>query len=93
MGLLVYSWMLNTYQIEFAVTKNQHYHNRIIQDIKDSNDIDSVKIQAIKFMEGIHNHKVRKNNRAILESKVQALTIFLLLILLALIMVELKKRT
>jgi hypothetical protein len=49
-GLLIYSWIQNSYQVDFFITKNIHYHNRMIQGIKDSNDIDSVKAKAIQII-------------------------------------------
>ena len=43
-GLLIYSWIQNSYQIDIAATKNLHFRNQMIQGIKDTNDIDSVKV-------------------------------------------------
>lgn len=68
-GLVVYSWIQNSYQIDFLITKNNHYHNRMIQGIKESQDIDYVKLQAIQIIEAISENTNVKNERAIKVSK------------------------
>ncbi|MPQ49242.1 hypothetical protein GCQ56_19755 [Marinifilum sp. N1E240] len=92
-GLVMYSWIQNSYQIDLFITKNQHYYNRIIQGIKESNDIDSVKIQAIQIIEGIDNNKFNKSKRAIRASKAQAVVMFMILIIIALTIIEIKRKT
>jgi amino acid permease len=81
-GLLVYSWIQNSYQVDFFISKNMHYHNRIIAGIEMSNDIDSVKVQAINLIENIDDRTWENNDRAIKVAKSQTAIILIFLVLL-----------
>jgi len=92
-GLLIYSWIQNSYQIDFAATKNRHLRNQLIQGIKNTNDIDSVKFKAIQIVEGIGQKEINDNNRAMKESNIQIGIFCLLLMINTLIIIELIKKT
>ena len=92
-GLLIYSWIQNSYQIDFAATKNRHLRNQMIQELKETNDIDSVKIKAIQIVENIGHKTNNDNNRAIIESKIQIGIFCLLLMINVLIIIEIKRKT
>lgn len=91
-GLIVYSWIQNTYQIDYFATKNRHLRNQMIQELKETNDIDSVKFKAIKIVENIGQKANKDSKRAIKESKVQIGIFCLLLIINVLILIEIKNK-
>jgi hypothetical protein len=85
-GRPAFSWTLwqiqNSYQVDFFISKNMHYHNRIIAGIEMSNDIDSVKVQAINLIENIDDRTWENNDRAIKVAKSQTAIILIFLVLL-----------
>ncbi len=92
-GMIVYSWIQNSYQIDYFATKNRHLRNQMIQELKATNDIDSVKVKAIQIVENIGQNANKDSKRAIKESKIQIGIICLLLIINVLIIIEMKRKT
>ncbi len=91
-GLIVYSWIQNTYQIDFFATKNRHLRIQMIQELKENNDIDSVKVKAIQIVENIGQNANKDSKRAIKESKIQIGIFCLLLIVNVLIIIEIRNK-
>jgi hypothetical protein len=90
--LIVYSWIQNTYQIDYFATKNRHLRNQMIQELKETNDIDSVKVMAIQIVGNIGQKANMDSKRAIKESKIQIGIFCLLLIINVLILIEIRNK-
>jgi hypothetical protein len=90
-GMIIYSWIQNSYQIDFFATKNHHIRALMIYDMQQSNNIDSVKNKALEIVNLNDKIKISDSNRAIKESKVLVYLFLTLLIIVILIIIEIKK--
>ncbi len=91
-GLLVYSLIQNSHQIDFAATKNLHYQGCMIQEINKCNDIDSVKILAIQHIERFGKSNQNDSNREIKVSGILIGIIILILSIIILVINEIKNK-
>jgi hypothetical protein len=87
-----YTWVLNLYQIDILISKNNHLTNRIIAGMEDSNDIEYIRNQAISILE-IRNERINElNEKAIMEAKILFIVFFSLIVILVLTIIEYRKR-
>jgi len=88
---IIYTWIQNFYQVDFFITKNIHYHSRIIEGIKDSDDVEFVKKQAISMIESFDQITIEKNDKAIKISRLIAIIFILNMTVNVLIFVKMRQ--
>lgn len=93
LGLIVCVWLINAKQVDFFITKNLHYHSRILHGLEEINDADSIKAQVIPLIENLDELRYENNDKAIVELKIQSSIVILLMIILILIIIEIRRKT
>ena len=93
LGLVIYALIMNTKQVDFFITKNLHYHSRILHGLEDINNADSIKAQVIPLIENLDNSRIENNDKAIKVLKTLGLIVIMILFTLILLIIEIRRKT
>jgi hypothetical protein len=90
--LTIWAWMNNTFQIDFAATKNRHLINEKRNEIVRTMNIDSLREKSLQVIDKMNDRNRKQNHIATKVERLLSVTILLNLISLAVVLLEIQKR-
>jgi len=90
--LLSSIWIQNSYHLDILMTKSLHYENKILNDVKSSNDVVFIQQKYIELLEIKQQNQIKKNEIIGKTMLHTGIVIFLLVINLIILIIEFFKR-
>ena len=90
----VFAWIENTYQIDFLISKSDHYLNRWRSDIETSQDTEHLREKALEYLDSVKEIKAARTmhgNKILTLLLFSAATSFLALIICSIAILKRKR--